>query len=680
MKNFLVKLLILGFVLNFHFSFSATFSVTNTFDSGSGSLREAIDYANAMSGTHSIVFNIPVSDAGFDSEKGIWTINLLSPLSYIIRSNVTIDGSSQAVNQGDTNPLGPEIAIDGNNNEVDYCFSIINASGIVIKGLCIKEFVIGIQVFGSSAINNHIYGNYVGITADGEVLAGNNIGIEIIGGASQNLIGGSEIIYRNIVSGNEHIGIRIVNANNNQVKGNYVGVNAMGNLAMPNYDGISIEGTASNNLIGGSENGSGNLVSGNYAYGIPVFGAGCNNNEIYGNLIGTDCSGTISIPNTYGVLFDDGADSNILGGTNEGERNILSGNSGYGVFIYNMGTRNNIVKGNYIGSDISGNNELPNANGIVIDGAAYNSVIEENLISGNLQHGIIIHITGCDSNYIANNLIGTKIDGMSPLGNGVDGIRIAEGPKNNIIEKNTIAFNAGNGVSILNDNDIQNKISQNAFFLNGSLAIELFPSGVNLNDENDIDEGPNMGLNFPVINDIQVVITNVQHEISGMLDTENPESCYIELYLASVDETGHGEGAAYLETIIPDASGNWNTVLTGIYDDDYITAITIDNEGNTSEFSACVNSFGGLEIENLNSLSKFAIFPNPTTDCLFIEVDNDKDIEFELVDNFGSIVMKSTINTNIFEIYLGFLKSGIYTILFYSNKQLLERKNIILVR
>ena len=123
-------------------------------------------------------------------------------------------------------------------------------------------------------------------------------------------------------------GFNVVNSNSNIIKGNYVGLNRMGNAAVRNYDGISIEGTSKYNLIGGYTAAERNYVSGNVAYGIPVFGTGCNFNIIIGNFVGTDITGTDSIPNTYGVLFDDGASYNLLGGRVSGAGNLLSGNSG----------------------------------------------------------------------------------------------------------------------------------------------------------------------------------------------------------------------------------------------------------------------------------------------------------------------------------------------------------------
>jgi len=139
MKNFIIIFFLFIF---FSLSINAnTFTVTNTNDAGSGSLREAIDYANFMSGTHTIDFNIPNTDPGYNATRGVWTIHPLTTFNYITSGNITIDGSTQTTNQGDTNPLGPEIELEGNDNAIDYAFSIINAPNIHFKDLILSPFI-----------------------------------------------------------------------------------------------------------------------------------------------------------------------------------------------------------------------------------------------------------------------------------------------------------------------------------------------------------------------------------------------------------------------------------------------------------------------------------------------------------------------------------------------------------
>src|SRR6267378_625029 len=102
-----------------------TLTVTNTADSGPGSLRQAILDANALPGglPVTIAFNIPTTDPNFldddsfltggDAAADAFFIRPATPLPALTRAFVTIDGRTQTGFTGDTNPFGPEIVIDG---------------------------------------------------------------------------------------------------------------------------------------------------------------------------------------------------------------------------------------------------------------------------------------------------------------------------------------------------------------------------------------------------------------------------------------------------------------------------------------------------------------------------------------------------------------------------------------
>ncbi|MFH1321841.1 MAG: T9SS type A sorting domain-containing protein [Bacteroidota bacterium] len=658
---------------------AGTFTVTNTNNSGSGSLRDALQMAAFLTGPHSIEFNIPTTDPNYNATLGVWVITPLTTFDYIIKDNVTIDGTTQTTNQGDTNPLGPEIVLDGNDNFINYCFSVINSSGTVIKGFTISDFMYGIQIYGTSSINSTITGNYIGTNATATDTAGNYIGIEIIAGADYNTVGGTSIADRNIISGNEHIGIRLLDVKYCTVIGNYVGVDRTGTFALRNYDGVSLEGAVKYCTIGGTSANERNIISGNVAYGLPVFGAGAEGNIITGNYIGTDVTGTVAIPNTYGVLFDDGSYNNILGGSSSSERNILSGNSAYGVFIYNMGTNGNIVKGNYIGTDVNGTAAVPNAVGIVIDGAAYKNVVDSNVISGNLQQGISINITGSDSTLIVRNKIGTDING-SPLGNGSDGIRISQGPKYSMIggmpsEANVIANNGGNGVYLMFANDDYHLISCNSIYDNTGLGIDLFPPGVNLNDPGDTDAGANEGMNYPEIDTVIFITGPAETVISGTLDTQTPELCTVQIFKALPDQTGHGEGIEYLSSVIPDVSGNWTDTLTGLVDTDFLTTIAIDQSNNTSEFSIASNSLAIASVISRSIDERIVIYPNPTTGVCIVygkEIDH-----IEVIDIEGRVVKKVLSNSEHTVIDLSAEAKGLYLVKVFSANEIVTGKILL---
>ena len=612
---------------------SATYIVTSTDDSGPNTLRYALQMCMASTGPHTINFNIPTTDANYNSSSGVWVISPSSDLPMIMQSGVTIDGTTQTAFAGDTNPYGPEIVIDGNNQR-DYGFRFMNASNAILKGLNIRNFTKGAQFYGSS--NSSVTGCYVGTDEKGEQVIGNDIGLEFISGSNNCTIGGTTPSDRNIISGNLHIGIRLLDVEYCTVKGCIIGLNREGNAPLPNYDGMSMEGAVRYCTIGGITPEERNIISGNTDYGLPLFGAGATQNVIIGNYIGTDITGTQPIGNTYGVLFDDGSFSNRVGGDTDAERNIISGNVGYGVFFYNNGTNNNILKNNYIGTDYTGRNAVANTAGIIIDGISYKNIMDGNIISGNEQVGIGINITASDSNVIVRNYIGVDVDG-NPLPNGLDGIRISQGPQKTIIggspeEANIIAYNGGCGVYITNDNCIQNLISCNSFHDNGGLAIDLFEPGVNPNDDLDVDSGANNKLNFPQINSI--VYNEGTINLNGNLDVMHPERYIVEIYKAAPDPSGHGEGLQYLCMVSPCVRGAWSASITECSPTDLITTLTIDPENNTSEFSETYSINGPVSTPEAFS-DEISIYPNPSNGSFEIIVPNEQPTLVEIFDNTG---------------------------------------------
>lgn len=627
------SIITIAFVLIALIANSATYTVTTTGDSGPNTLRYALQMCAASAGPHTIEFNIPTTDANYNSSTGVWVISPASDLPMIMQQNVTIDGTTQTTFAGDTNPLGPEIVIDGNNAR-DYGFRFMNASNACIKGLNIRRFTKGAQFYGSA--NSAVSGCYVGTDETGDNIMGNDIGLEFISNSDSCTIGGTTLADRNIISGNLHIGIRLLDVKYCSVKGNYIGTNREGNDSLPNYDGMSMEGAVQFCTIGGTTAAERNLISGNTDYGLPLFGAGATQNIIIGNYIGTDASGTQPIGNTYGVLFDDGSYSNRVGGDTDEERNIISGNVGYGVFFYNNGTNNNVLKNNYIGTDYTGRQAVANTAGIIIDGISYKNIMDGNIISGNTQVGIGINITASDSNVIVRNYIGVDVDG-NPLPNGLDGIRISQGPIKTIIggspeAANIIANNGGCGVYITNDNCTQNLISCNSFYNNGGLGIDLFEPGVNPNDDFDEDTGANGKLNYPTIR--EMLVSGDSLRINGNLDVPHPEFHKIEVYKAAPDPSGFGEGMQYICTVSPCVRGAWTAYIQDYEETDVFTTLTIDPDNNTSEFSATYGMNGFVSNE-ITSGEDFCVYPNPTRGKLKIELPNDKNTIVEIFDING---------------------------------------------
>lgn len=653
---------------------AVTFTVVSTNDSGAGTLRNAISSANVTPGSpHSIIFNIPTTDAGYNSTTGVWTISPLTALPYITGSNITIDGMSQTTFAGNTNPNGPEIDLDGR-HEIDYGFFVINGSAITIKGFIIRRFIYGIEISGASSQNHLICGNYIGVNYNASDTSGCYIGIEILNSAGNAMIGGTNPEDRNIVSGNYHIGIRLLNSSNNTLYNNYIGTDRTGMYALPNFDGLSLEAVTQNNIIGGSGTGMRNIISGNYAYGLPLIGLHTRFNIIKGNYIGTNASGTDSIPNTYGILFDDGSRYNTIGGYLTGEGNVLSGNSGYGLFIYNLGTTENYIYGNYIGTDYTGMYAIPNGNGIVIDGVATKHYIDKNIISGNIQQGIVIHITGSNNHIITRNFIGTDITGQQPLGNGSDGVRIAEGGQNNIIgiapdSGNVIAFNGGNGVLVMTPADYSNKISGNSIHSNALLGIDLWPEGVTNNDPGDADTTSNAGMNYPVITNTSYNSGTGETTIEGYLDTPGPENCSVELFLSDNDASGHGEGLQFIATLSPIANGTFSYSFSTPFLINTICATATDATNNTSEFSENATLPPPNSFEQFDECQILSIYPNPADDEFYLQGTISQNSILEIFNSNGNLFITFPVKDVADSYNVSSLPQGLYIIEIHKKNQ-----------
>ncbi|MBT8098218.1 MAG: hypothetical protein KJO82_00640, partial [Gammaproteobacteria bacterium] len=171
--------------------------------------------------------------------------------------------------------------------------------------------------------------------------------------SASNTVGGTTAAARNIISGNGFAGIDFVGAgaSGNFVYGNYIGLDANGAVARPNtQEGIDLE-IAGGNTIGGPLAGQRNIISGNGSDGIEIDGG--DGNVVQGNYIGTDVTGAVVIPNVRdGIDVNEnagnGATNTLIGGTTPNEGNLIRGNLIHGVSIRDAPTTNNAIIGNRI--------------------------------------------------------------------------------------------------------------------------------------------------------------------------------------------------------------------------------------------------------------------------------------------------------------------------------------------
>ncbi len=320
----------------------------------------------------------------------------------------------------------------------------------------------GILLSDLGTTNNLILGNYIGTDADGRMDLGNTLeGIAIIDGASSNFVGGASNGSGNVISGNNQHGILInINANNNEILGNTIGLNAAGNAPLFNSgDGVHV--SASSGTILGGPLLQRNIISGNASSGVKVTNAS-SNTTIGGNFIGTDKTGTLAIGNAAnGVFVDNGSTNTTIGGLLPAQRNIISGNLQRGVRI--SGASSNFVLGNYIGTDDAGANDLGNAGlGIVLDAGSASNDVRLNVVSGNDGGGILVQGAATNSNILTGNHVGISANGASSLSNGRLGPGNArygitiDGATNNRVggtiaaDRNWIGGNIGDGIVLEN--------------------------------------------------------------------------------------------------------------------------------------------------------------------------------------------------------------------------------------
>jgi hypothetical protein len=586
------------------------FTVTNTSDQvitesdnitttgPAGSLRKAMADVQAASGAngggqYEIDFNIPTTDPGYNAATGTF---LIQPLSLNapngvdgwalspIGSTVTIDGYTQpgaspnTLATGDnakiliridgalaTTPGGVGLAPFDDANSTYRGFDFTGWSNPLLS----NGDAIGGMGIEADGVGDYIEGNFFGTDPTGTLAIdpktgvnyANRLGVFGTNGpafgnmAGGNILGGTTPQARNILSNNQVGGALFLSTCFEcHLEGNFIGLDASGAKALPNTD----DGTGSNGptvTLGGTLPGDGNVISSNandIDFNDITNGGQASDSIAQGNLVGTDATGTTSVSYYVGAgaSITSGATNETIGGTTPAARNVISGNT-YGVYMFDF-TANNIVQGNFIGTDVTGTQPIGNLRQGVIQGATSSNSYPEgasviggqtpgagNLISGNGADGISITGTVIDvqsgspePNIVEGNLIGTDVTGAVGIPNGGNGISLLAGASSNVIggadagAGNTIAHNTGHGVLIdsasnglgNSNNTIgnaifsnggagvrinsgaDNRISQNSIYQNGALGIDIGATGPNANTNcNSTNTGANNSQNFPVL-------------------------------------------------------------------------------------------------------------------------------------------------------------------------------------
>ncbi len=628
-------LMLLMSILLANITQAASFTVTNTNNAGAGSLRQAITDANAdNTATVALPHNILFAIAG----AGVKTIAPTAQFPFITRP-VVIDGYSQAGSSANSLAVGDDsvhlIELDGTAaNITNSLFRFESGSGgSILRGLvinrCLPSFFAVVAVTG----NIKLVGNFFGTNVAGTVGLGSaqiSISTGFTPDSGAVVIGGSLPAQRNVISGSAGTGIVVNNLSGVMIAGNYIGTNAAGTAALGGQ-GIVI-GSVGGVVIGAFTiggptatpgTGAGNVISGNTSVGVSVnaqsitpIGAG----TIQGNIMGLTANGLTALgggnidllDNAFAVSAPPRLAPVTIGGALPAARNIISGNLGIAISSVADGVT---IQQNYIGTDITGTQARPNGGAINLVGSGgflsgslggaqtIGGIGSGNLIAGNSGFDAIT--LSRTTATLRGNLIGTRVDGVTPLANTGRGIDVyqavaiiggtAAGEGNTITASGSeairVVFNATTSVgkaTILGNSIYQNGPAIGA----GGMGINLYPAAggdlVTANDVGDADIGASGLQNYPVI-----VSATAAGNVQGTLNSSANTTFRVEFFAnAACDGSGFGEGQTFIgfQSVVTDGSGNasFNASFAPLpVGQLVVTSTATDPAGNTSEFSSC---------------------------------------------------------------------------------------------
>ena len=423
-----------------------TCTVTSAADSGPGTLRECLQ--NAGSGD-TIAF-----DQAVFPPHGPTTIRLISGLPHLSQGGQTIDGSNAGV------------ILDGSGTPPGTYGLYIDSDHNVVKGLQVLHFPSDGVFIGGGAYNtiggdrtkgngplgegnvisgnggaglamkevvgNRVIGNFIGLDASGKALLSNGpqgVVIALRGGG--NIIGGPSPADRNVISNNGVTAVRLIGASGNTVMGNYIGTDASGQVQLGHsrFFTVVLDLASANNRI------EGNVIAGDVHIGDP----GSSYNEVVGNYIGVDATGTAAL-GRGGVIVN--VPFTRIGGTTARERNVIVGGVQLGSGL--VEATDMLFLGNYVGTDVTGTRAI--GRGKITIGGRHNFVGGTTLEERNIVVGGVSIIGGADYNFVAGNYIGTDVTGTVALPNFV-GISVQDA-EHNAIQANLISGSEAAGVTL----------------------------------------------------------------------------------------------------------------------------------------------------------------------------------------------------------------------------------------
>ncbi|RYD22422.1 MAG: hypothetical protein EOP88_08180 [Verrucomicrobiaceae bacterium] len=349
-----------------------------------------------------------------NTQYGIWVSGPATTRNTILGNHI---GTNHDGTAAVANGLGGVILTDGaHHNTIG---GGVNASRNVISG----NTDAGIWITGEGVDSNSVLTNRIGTNAAGTAALPNTFaGIYVISGASDNVIS-NNVLSGNTGEGLRLAGS---GTHGNLVTGNSAGVDAGRKNALPNgFAGVTVFNGATGNIIGGTNPRDGNLLSGNGTVGLAIADAGTSGNYVYGNSIGMDTAGNFSIPNGFaGVYLTNGATANFLG-SGPGTGNLISGNATVGVLVADPGTSGNFIRNNRIGPTETGGTLAAQWEGIRLANGSRDNMVggsttgAPNVIRGNQGYGVVLYDPGTNGQTLSRNSISGNGQGIS-LGSGTN--------------------------------------------------------------------------------------------------------------------------------------------------------------------------------------------------------------------------------------------------------------------
>ena len=447
-------------------AYTHTFVVSSLRNAGPGSLRAAIDAANATSAQDSTLISFAVNG----------TITLASRLPAIVRE-VAIDATSAPTYVSGGPPV---VALDFNGHQ-GLIFAV-GASGSELLGVAVDDARgNGVSLDAQSVTLND---NYIGLNLAGAAAGNGNNGVYVSATSAGDSIGlnssGDAGVVANVISGNRGSGIALVGSSANTVVANRIGTNAAGTSAIANLsDGIWITQGSRGNEIGGTAftdtatgdannpTGSkgtvtpvfvvpplGNLISGNGGNGVWI-GNGALDNTLNGNFIGTTASGDGALGNAGNGVWIYQAPGNSLVGCQFVNNpfvyyNVVSGNGQNGLRV--TSSDNVTVQANFFGVGANNTAIVKNRlDGILVDGTSVNTQVGGviplgNVSAGNGLNGIAV--LGKSRGFVTFNTFGGLLAFKGAAPNGLDGLLITSTGGNNLVRTNVFSGNKQNGIEL----------------------------------------------------------------------------------------------------------------------------------------------------------------------------------------------------------------------------------------